>query len=210
MSIPATTVIAGITCFEDALTPGRVYWLPGAVRPQRSEGGQPKLSFLSAAGLNLFQFTSEWTLAPEQLKALELELRTRSALQELLPAPLAVSGASLELIEAAEHHVLQRAVPSTVPPFGCVFSLTPDPSQAQAIREALAGQAARLVIRYEAVVEVKQWAQAGIRGDPAGAANLDAGLDAGTLTWQQQTTPGTPDGVLQRAVVDARPTWRPG
>jgi hypothetical protein len=161
-------IVDGVECWPSLDDLATWLYVPGPMGPERNpQTGGPTLSLLSLGSSGVLQCGTQWAADPRTLDQIRATAAERTGLAEvrLLPAPVAVKTARLELVgRGGASALLQETTTSNFTPYAALFHVPVDGDQMSRVKEALGGSPDILTVSYVIAVQRRTRATARLTG----------------------------------------------
>jgi hypothetical protein len=149
--------VDGFECWPSLDDIATWLYVPGPMGPERNpQTGVPTLSLLSLGSSGVLQCGTQWAADSRTLDQIRATAAEREGLAEvrLLPAPVAVKTARLELVgRGGASALLQETTTSNFTPYTALFHVPVDGDQMSRIKEAVGGSPGIVTVSYVIVVQ---------------------------------------------------------
>ena len=191
-----------LMAWPDPTTPGRWRYLPLAPSPQRNEAGRASLTVLEAGETLILTVGAELAASVTELAAAGAAIaKETGAAVELRVADVTVRAAHLLLTDAdGAEALIAAAGPSTLPPYGGVFSAMLQGDAGRAVKAALSGGTGKMSVRYDVILGQTRSVTASVKGRWSGTGPIDAALHAGAVTLAVRADDGASQALIASVV----------
>lgn len=221
--LPEGDEFNGIYCYRQGEDPATFFYIPGPPVPARTSMGDPSISLITMVPVSMLQVGLQWNADSETLTNVAGQLAKKypeldPAHIQLVPAPVSVTGVTLELSNRdGRYESIGVAASSSMPPFSAIFSISLKPDQSTLVISALNGGRDIMRAVYSLSVDVGVNASATLSGDMTDDLrqlgsnateeqcenSLKAALDANRLTLETTKHQLAPESLLAQVRQEA-------